>query len=62
MSKAGTYIGSVCGITFYEHKTLGDEAGLVAVYEDQEVMTDHYDLPDFREIESAVEFMQSYTK
>lgn len=46
LSRNPTLIGTVLGIRFYEHPTLGDEAGLIAIdLSGQAYQTDWYDLP-----------------
>ena len=61
MSKRlGTLIATVSGVQFYEHATLGDDVGLIAVWNGAEVQTDYYDVPDVAEVGFPEDFMQTY--
>lgn len=45
--KAATHIGTICGVPFYEHPTLGDESPLLYITADGRArVSDHWELPD----------------
>lgn len=47
LAQAGTHIGTVCGVPFYEHPTLGDESPLLYITAAGTVaISDFWELPD----------------
>lgn len=47
-----TYYGVVAGINFLEHPRLGDEVGMLALYDGKIYQTDWYDLPQYTDIQA----------
>jgi hypothetical protein len=51
LAKNPTHIGTVLGVDYFEHPTLGDEAPLVMIGPDGKVRhSDHWDLPTVEEL------------
>jgi len=51
LAKNPTHIGTVLGVDYFEHPTLGDEAPLVMIGTDGKVRhSDHWDLPTAEEL------------
>jgi hypothetical protein len=47
LAQVATHIGTVCGVPFYEHPTLGDESPLLYITAAGTVaISDFYELPD----------------
>lgn len=51
LTKVATHIGTVCGVPFYEHPTLGDESPLIYITEDGRAkVSDFWELPCIEEL------------
>ena len=51
VAREGTLIGIVCGVPFYEHPTLGEDAPLFYLTKDGRVkVSDFYELPTLDEL------------
>ena len=47
LTETATHIGTVCGVPFYEHPTLGDESPLLYITADGRAkLSDFWELPD----------------
>lgn len=51
LAKEATLIGTVCGVPFYEHPTLGDESPLLYINKEGKAkVSDHWELPSYDEL------------